>query len=167
MNLKRFVFAVVIAASMLSGCSSDIFGDDDDLFNEGEELQQPAGQTSGDSQDAQSADSQDAGNAVQVLTKEGRCTITFFGPFEARRGDPFVVEFQVVCGEAPGQGIFYATLGVPPSDANATHANGDLGLDGRITLTLDVNWETGATSLLCSYEGEVYEVTEITILESG
>ena len=109
----------------------------------------------------------DTENTVQVITKDGRCTITFFGPFEARRGESFIVVFRVVCGDNPGTGNFFATLGVPPSDANATHANGELGADGSIIVTLDVNWETGATILLCSYEGEVYEVTEITILESG
>lgn len=159
MKLARPVLILALIALML-GClpndpSAIIGGDFIDEAKENE------GEASGDS------DSQDTGDTIQVTTKDGRCTITFFGPSEARRGDPFQVQFQVVCGGSPGQGTFFATLGVPPSDANATHANGELGIDGAITLTLDVNWETGVTTLLCSFEGEVYEVTQITILESG
>ena len=106
------------------------------------------------------------GDAVTIVASNG-CEITFFGPFEARRGDDFIVEWRVVCGGDPGVGTFFATLGNPPSSANATHASGELGAGGNITLTLEVNWDTGETTLLCSYEGEVYEVTQITILESG
>jgi hypothetical protein len=100
---------------------------------------------------------------VVITTSSGDCDITYAGPFEAQRGQPFITMFNVMCNGQPGTGKFFATLGDPPSDADATHANGELDAQGNITLTLDVNWPGDMTTLFCSFEGEVYPVTTIRL----
>jgi hypothetical protein len=104
----------------------------------------------------------DEGPTVTITTADG-CEITLFGSPEAIRGANFIVRWRVVCDGNPGSGTFFATLGDPPSSPDATHASGELDGEGEVTLTLDVNWGTGETILYCSFGGEVYEVTDITI----
>ena len=106
------------------------------------------------------------GEAISIITKDGRCTITFFGPFEARQGEEFKVKYLVVCGDEPGQGILFTSL-FPLAEGKASHANGELDANGEITLILEVDMEAGTAELLISYEGETYHVADITIQKPG
>ncbi len=115
-------------------------------------------ETEGEAEDG----AEDEGPTVTITTAEG-CEITLFGSVEAIRGADYVVRWRVVCDGNPGSGTFFATLGDPPSSPDATHASGELDGEGEVTLTLGVNWTTGETVLFCSFDGQVYEVTEVTI----
>jgi hypothetical protein len=107
-------------------------------------------------------DATDEGETVTITTANG-CEITFLGVREAFRSKSFEVRWRVVCDGKPGSGTFFATLGDPPSSPDATHASGELNSEGEVTLTLEVKWPPGETILYCSFGGEVYQVTEVTI----
>jgi hypothetical protein len=88
----------------------------------------------------------------------------YIGSLEAQAAGTLEVAFQVFGPDGqPAQGIFFATLGDPPSDSRASHANGQLDQEGRITLNIIVNWPAGITKLYCGFQDQVYEVAEIVI----
>lgn len=90
--------------------------------------------------------------------------VQFIGPWQAQTDGTLPASFQVIGPDnLPAQGTFYATLGDPPSDPMATHANGQLDQYGRITLVLNVNWPPGTTKLYFNFDNATYEVGEITI----
>jgi hypothetical protein len=98
-----------------------------------------------------------------IFTNDG-FRIVYTGALEAQAGGTLEVVFQVFGpDEQPAQGTFFATLGDPPSDPRATHANGQLDREGRIALSLNVNWLAGITKLYCGFHDQVYEVATITI----
>lgn len=90
--------------------------------------------------------------------------VQYTGAWEVQTGGTLSASFQVLdAHNQPAQGVFFATLGDPPSDPNATHANGQLDQNGMITLMLAVNWPPGATMLYFNFDGATFEVGEITI----
>ncbi len=98
-----------------------------------------------------------------ILTADG-FRIVYTGSLEAQAGGTLEVTFQVFGpDDQPAQGTFFATLGDPPSDSRASHANGPLDPEGKITLMLNVNWPVGITKLYCGFQDQVYEVSEIVI----
>lgn len=99
-----------------------------------------------------------------IITGNGY-RVLFIGPWQAQTSGTLAASFQVTGPDGrPAKGIFYATLGSPPTDPKASHANGQLDLDGRITLMLDVKWPAGITRLYFNFDDATYEVGEITIL---
>jgi hypothetical protein len=92
-------------------------------------------------------------------------TIYYGGPLRAQAGGILPALFWATDSSGqPATGEFRATLGDPPTDPRAYHANGQLDADGRIRLDLVANWPPGTTKLRCAYRGTVYEVGDITIL---
>jgi len=86
-----------------------------------------------------------------VINAAGGYTIIVVGPLQVATGEPFVVTIQVFDrngNPAPEGSVFSASFGDPPSDQKATHASGKLDAEGRITLTLGVNWPAGNIEIL-------------------
>lgn len=100
---------------------------------------------------------------IVLLTEDG-FRIVYLGPVEAQVGGALEAAFQVLGPDGqPAQGTFFATLGDPPSDSRASHANGQLDQEGKISLMLGVNWPAGLTKLYCAFQDQVYEVAQIVI----
>ena len=101
-----------------------------------------------------------------IITDDGS-QVTYTGPLQVPTKGTLMAHFVVVGPDGqPAQGEFFATLGDPPSDSRATHANGNLDPEGKIWLQpLGVMWPAGETKLLFSFDGKVYEITKITVEE--
>lgn len=102
-----------------------------------------------------------------VRTGKGS-TVTYTGPLQAKSGDMLDVTFKVMGpAGAPGQGPFFATLGLPnnPGDPSASHNNGFLDPKGAIQLRLEVRYNADVVAkLFFSYEDEVHPIADIMIL---
>ena len=98
-----------------------------------------------------------------VITGPG-FQIWYTGQEQAQTSGTLEASAQVIGDNGePGQGPFSFSLGDPPTDPRATHASGSLDSEGKITAILEVNWPAGTTKLYCSFNGQVYELAEITI----
>lgn len=91
-------------------------------------------------------------------------TVVYSGALVAQAGGTLQASFTVLDSVGnPASGEFFATLGDPPSDPNAGHGSGILGPDGRVTITLVVNWPPSETKLYFSYPDAVYEIAGIFV----
>lgn len=98
-----------------------------------------------------------------VIIRDGY-TVYYTGPEDVAQGGVLEATFEVLTSDGrPAGGTFAASLGDPPSDPQATHASGELDAEGKARLSMSVKWPAGTTKLYISYQGEVYEVTPITI----
>jgi len=92
-------------------------------------------------------------------------SVVYNGPPQVRSGGTLRARFQVTDANGrPAQGEFFATLGDPPGDKQASHASGQLDPEGRITFELPVNWPPGVTVLYFSWRDQVFEIARIEVL---
>lgn len=138
------------------------------LFGDGSEETVPLDEAPDDSDEVISDEDDVAPPAEQpfVVTASGD-RVVYTGPLQAKQNGQLEATFEVTLANGnPATGELFATLGEPPTDALATHAHGLLE-DGKIKLTLDVNWkfdETPETSLYIFREVEAQRVATIAIL---
>ena len=92
-------------------------------------------------------------------------TVIYTGPLAVTSGQPFTATFFVYDSDGnPAAGEFFATLGDPPGDAHATHGSTQVGPDGSVTITLDVNWPAGGeTKLFFFFPDAVHEIARILV----
>jgi len=91
--------------------------------------------------------------------------VVYTGPTQVQSGGTLEAAFMVFDASGkPAQGVLFSTLGDPPGDKLASHANGRLDAGGRITLRLLVNWPAGKTKLYFSWRDEVHPIAEIEVL---
>lgn len=107
---------------------------------------------------------EEAPAGVTASFSDGR-TVSYDGPTAVTTGEGFTVNVcvQGADGAALAGTPIFATLGDPPSSANATHGSATTDGNGCAAIPLDVNWPAGRTVLWFSDGDEVVRGTSMDV----